>query len=259
MPFDLKQKAGPLSRGAWLGVGGATFLLYYLYKRHLANAAAAAGTASSALLGGTTIPSPSGGGVSTSGSGTTAGGFSDFGSWEQAAINAMTGPGYGSAAALNDLTSWINGQCVTAAGYNAISGIVSNQSIGLPPGFGSSLPPVTVCPASTPSPTVTTPSPAAAEGVTPGSTGLPQLNWTSFPQQLKFGQYGPNDYTQIGVSGAGGSGPEGGAIQGAPVYAGIFGGLQQGFNKATLPAGTPLYAPTSLVQQGYYPGATKAA
>lgn len=262
MPLDLKKKAGPLSRGAWVGVGGATFLLYFLFKRYEASKSASAVTASNALLGGNTIPTPGEGSSSGSGgSGPATTGFSDLGSWEQAAVNAAVGPNYGSAAALNDITAWINGQCVTSQGYNAISSLIGNQAIGLPPGFGSSLPPVTVCSnAPTPAP-APAPAPSAPAGT--GPTTLQQLSNEAFPHQYNFGQFtfsqgGPGtQFTQVGTIE---NGQYQGAqiLNGAPAYASVFGSLVQDFNPKTIPNGVGVYVPTSLVNQGYVPTAPGA-
>jgi hypothetical protein len=79
---------------------------------------------------------------------------------------------------------------------------------------------------------------------------LPQINAQSWPIQVLFGQYAPGDYTQVGyvLNGQYYGNQVGG---GAPVYAGLFGGFEQDFNMATLPNGTAIYVPTSLVNQGY--------
>jgi hypothetical protein len=80
--------------------------------------------------------------------------------WEQAAISEMSGSSLSPADALNGLTDWINGQCVTAAQYAGIGSII--ETIGLPPGF-STVPVLSVCAdATTPTPTAAAPAPAAA-------------------------------------------------------------------------------------------------
>jgi hypothetical protein len=77
------------------------------------------------------------------------------------------------------------------------------------------------------------------------SPGLPAVNAANYPQQVRYGQYGPSDYTRIGtVSGGQYTGQQ--VSGGVPVYAGLFGGFQQGFNMATLPSGTDLYIPSQF-------------
>jgi hypothetical protein len=263
MPIDLDQKLGPLSRKAWIGVAGATVAVWYLWRRH--EASTAAGTAT-ALSGGDTIPGDS----STDGSVTsTANTFSTIGAWETAAIAAMTSPGYSDAQALNDLTSWLGGQCVTSAGYNAISSIIGNASVGLPPGYNS-LPSLSVCPQAA------APTPPAAPVAAPTAPAVPapnpivgdfdsdlaMLNWESFAQKVTSGFQlqgagattgGPDSYTQVGTwqGTQGYSGQK--VLNGAPVYAYVNGILQQG-NMGLVPVGSPIYVPTSLVAQGYVIG-----
>lgn len=83
-----------------------------------------------------------------------------------------------------------------------------------------------------------------------GSAGLAAINAQSWPIQVLFGNYAPGDYTQVGVVNNGQY--YGNAVQGgAPVYAGLFGGMEQDFNMATLPNGTAIYVPTQLINQGY--------
>lgn len=262
MPLDLDQKLGPLSRKAWIGVAGATVVVFYLWRRH--EASVAAGT-TTALSGGDTIPGDS----STDGSVTsTANTFSTIGAWETAAIAAMTSPGYTDAQALNDLTSWLSGQCVTSAGYTAISSIIGNPSVGLPPGYNS-LPAISVCPqatAPTPpaAPPVAPPAPPAAPppsnfwaDVT-GSTdsALAMLNYQSFQKQFNFGSYtfspgGPGtQFTQVGTI-SNGQYVGANILNGAPAYAEAFGALTQDFNPKSLPEGTGVYVPTYLVNEGY--------
>jgi hypothetical protein len=99
-------------------------------------------------------------------------------------------------------------------------------------------------------PVLQKPKPPSSGGSGTASNALPYLNSQSFPITVLFGQYGPNDYTKVGtvVNGQ----YQGNAVSGgAPVYAGLFGGFEQDFNMATLPNGTNLYVPTSLVNQGY--------
>ena len=255
----LKKKAGPLTVGGWLLSVGGALGLYILIRRYqadraAANAAAGGGTGAGVLTGGGIIPA----GVGQVGSGTGAP-FSSYSSWLQAAIAQMTSSGgIDSGQALDAITTWLGGGCVSSAGYQAISGIIGSTNIGLPPGWGTSIPALSVCPAPTSGGGGSNPPPApppapSAPPVPPAQAPvLPSINAQLFPLKVLFGQYGPNDYTKVGTvnngtySGAG-------VIGGAPVYAGLFGGFVQDFNMATLPSGTDLYVPTTLVKQGYVP------
>lgn len=252
----LKKKMGPLTAGGWLASLGGALVLFILVKRYqadraMASAAAGGGRGSGILTGGGIIPPGTGG--STLGSGTGAP-FSSYSAWLQAAIAQMSSGGLDAGQALDAITTWLGGGCVTQAGYQGIASVISTNSIGLPPGWGTSIPALSVCPIPTagggggPTPTPT-PAPKPA---------LPTLNAQLFPLKVLFGQYGPNDYTKVGtVTNGVYSGP--GVIGGAPVYAGLFGGFIQDFNMATLPSGTDIYVPTALVQQGYVPGLQPAA
>lgn len=87
-----------------------------------------------------------------------------------------------------------------------------------------------------------TPAPAPVTN-TPGP--LPPVNASEYAKQLLAGQWSAANYTEIGTVTNGvfnGTNVSGGV----PVYANVYGGLQQGFNEKTLPSGTPLYIPTSL-------------
>lgn len=88
----------------------------------------------------------------------------------------------------------------------------------------------------------TNPPPVAAP-----APSLPPINAANYPSIVKYGSYGPGDYTQIGtITGPGGQYTGQNVSGGAPVYANAFGGFTQGFNAATLPVGTGIYIPSSL-------------
>lgn len=166
----LTKKAGPLPVWGWAAVGGGLWLaLRFISSRRAASSAAAG----SALSGGTTIPAGQGqgnaGGLPT---------FSSTGAWEQAAIAAMANGQLNPADALNGLTDWLNGQCVTAAQYSGISSII--ETVGLPPGYGTGIPALSVCGSatsggtdqSTTSSTTTTTTPTGATSVPAGYYAL---------------------------------------------------------------------------------------
>ena len=116
--------------------------------------------------------------------------WSSFEQWEQALLSEVSSssPGYSSSAALNDIQDWINGSCVSAQGYSAIGNALNNPSIGLPPGFGTSLPPLTVCSTaasstSTDSTTGNT-APAATSGAPPPSNATGPGNPPNLPAAI---------------------------------------------------------------------------
>ena len=170
----LNAKHGGLKTWQWGAVGVGALLLYVVVERRRAAASAAA--AQTALSGGTSIPLA---GVSAS-SGVAA--PSTLAGWIQQALStAPTNAGYSQSAALNDITGWLNGQCVSQAGYNWLGGLIG--TLGSPVGY--QIPPaLTVCASSTPPPADTgstpppttqtsTPAPApapsnAAPGAPPG-------------------------------------------------------------------------------------------
>jgi hypothetical protein len=140
-----------------LVVGGG--LVYYVIRER--SKAAAATT--SGLSGGTTVPVA----VTTTG-GTT--GPTTLAAWIQDALSQITSGTYTSSEALNDINSWLGGNCVSKAGYSAIGNLVA--SLGEPPGY-STLPVLSVCPTTpgttTTKTTTTTPKPASSTDNAPGA------------------------------------------------------------------------------------------
>lgn len=153
-------KKGGKKRSPWVyaGVGVGGLAVIYLYKRYKANSSAVAANTAAGLVGGTTIPAASTGTLSTASPLTT------FALWEQAAIAAMTSSTYSASQALNDIGSWINGTCVSQAGFTAIGNFI--ETGGLPPGFSTGLPSLSVCPS-----TGTGGDTGGSGGGTGGSTG----------------------------------------------------------------------------------------
>lgn len=147
----LKRRLGPLSMGGWLlslGGAGALFILFKRYEAGRNAAAAGGGTGAGVLTGGGTIPA---GGVGGSAGNPP---FSDYGAWLTAAVAQIaSGGGVDSGQALDGIQTWLGGGCVSQRVYNAITqSVISNTSIGLPPGWGTSIPPLTVCAAAAPPP-----------------------------------------------------------------------------------------------------------
>jgi hypothetical protein len=230
----ISKRVGPLPYWGWAAVGAGTFVLYrYLRARSSANAALVA----SGTTGGTTIPgdlAAAGGAVATG-----AGSFASQGAWEQAMLTYLTGNGISPTAAYAGLTSWLDGNCVSSTLYNGISAALTSSSVGLPPGF-SNPPVLSVCPTS-PNPPPPPPPPGKVDPYS-----LPHIDSRSWPQILRFGQYGAGEFTKIGVVNNGvytGKNVTGGV----PVFAGGFGGFFQGFITSKLPNGTGIYIPTQYL------------
>ena len=158
----LTKKAGPLPVWGYGAVGVGAFLIFRLLKSR-----SKGGTASAA-----NIPLSGGIGIPAGQSGVGPQTFASFGGWQQAAIAAMAGGVLSPADALNGLTSWINGQCVTPGQYNGISSIIT--TVGLPPGF-SAVPTLSVCPSSgsgggaVSPPAPPSPAPATSAPSSPGN------------------------------------------------------------------------------------------
>jgi hypothetical protein len=230
MANALTKKLGPQPRWVWGAELVGAFVLYRYIKARRAASSGLTTITATPLTGGSTIPTDVGGPTQT---GPT---FSSLAQWEQAALGSMPGVGYSPTQALNDLGAWLNGSCVSAAGYTAIGNAIATQ--GLPPGFSTALPTLSVCSASSPA----APPPAPQQQ----TATLPPLDASTFPNTVLFGQYTPGQYTQIGTVNNGVySGKNVGG--GAPVYAGVFGGFVQGFNMSTLPNGTGIFVPTELL------------
>jgi hypothetical protein len=160
-----KKKGDVLGLPWWgwgLAIAGAVGA-YILYKRHVEDEASAATGTTDENTG-----EPVDTGASSSTTSPTVPTFSTFAEWEQAAIAAMTSGNYSSANALNDLSAWTSGGCVSAAGYTAIGGIL--ETVGLPPGF-SSVPTLSVCPDASP----TTPKVPVPNPTVKGTTTTPDV------------------------------------------------------------------------------------
>lgn len=246
----VSTRLGPLPYWGWALVGGGTFLAYRFLR---ARSAANASNAASGTTGGGLIPNDIG--LPSVTGGTTAS-FSSIPAWTEAMLSFLTGNGMSPGDAYSAATSFINGNCVSQAAYNALAAGLNSPNVGLPPGFFSS-PTLTVCPqtqqTSTPvggGTTASNPNPPPSGGAV--ATALAQIDAAAWPKIVKFGQdaNAATDFTQIGVVNGGVySGYN--VTHGAPVYAGVLGGYAQGTNFATLPDGTKIYAPTTLIQQGY--------
>ncbi len=162
---SLKKKYGPLSGTGWVAVGIGTAAVYYIYKKIKGSSASSAALPSQVLSGGSTIPS--------TGSTTSSPGFASFSDWSTAAISYLTGSsGLSPTDAYNAVQNWINGVCLDPAQYSGLGGFIATQ--GVPPGYGSSTPPLTMCPTSSSSSTSTGSSGGSGtHSPTPSSTSVP--------------------------------------------------------------------------------------
>jgi hypothetical protein len=158
----LTRQAGPLKAWQWAAAAVGAYLIFRWYQGRQASNSAALGTTSGLPGAFSTVTSPD--------AGTTTNPPTSWQDWLQQALSGFSpSAGYNQAAFFNDATKWINGSCVSQQGYNALSNALA--TIGLPPGFGTGLPALTVCATSTPPPggggTTTGPtSPSNPENIT---------------------------------------------------------------------------------------------
>jgi hypothetical protein len=162
------------------------FLGYRWYQNYATAKAATATTAAT---------------TTATGTGSTMTTYATLGAWENAAIAELVGQGMTGSDALNGITNWLNGTCVTAGVYQQVSQLIT--TVGLPPGYDSSnLPNLAVCPsATTPPPATTTPT-----------TPLP----VSQTEPVGYGDY------YVGLSSTSGIQP---AVPEAPAAPGYTGGI----------------------------------
>lgn len=156
----LTRKIGPLPAWGWFGVAGGTFLVVKL----ISSRKAASTATTTALSGGTTVPASD----STT-TDTSLPTFSSLADWEEAAISAMANGTLSPADALNGVTDWINGQCVTAEQFSGISSVIA--SVGLPPGF-STVPTLSVCGSAATTPAAAPSTSSAAGGDAESGSGF---------------------------------------------------------------------------------------
>lgn len=263
----LQKRMGPLPLWGWIVVVVGGLIVYKIIK---SRSSSSSSTVTGGTQGNNALPlfgtegfgtNPAGqivdnatgdilgsfpGGTNTTGNSGT--GTSTSAQWFSNAQQALFNLGYDNAAVDQALQDYAAGNQLPQNEYGIIEAAI--RLTGNPPS-GIALPSLQ----STPTPTPQAPAAPQAPAV------LQYLNAQSFPIQVLFGQYGPNDYTQVGVvnNGQYSGNPVNG---GAPVYAGLFGGMEQDFNMTTLPNDTKIYVPTSLINQGYstpYGQAQKAA
>lgn len=188
----LGKKLGPLKVWQWVAAAGGTFLGVRWWRNRQAANAAASST-------GTTAGLPGAFSTTTNGSSSTtpAAAPTTWQGWLQQALDNFQGsPSYSQAAFYNDALAWINGSCVTQTGYSALSNALA--TLGIPPGFGSALPALTVCSTSTTPPGGTT-TPPGGTTTPPGGTTTPPA---SNPWGLSAAQLNIVDHFPAGMTGA---------------------------------------------------------
>lgn len=247
----LTHQVGPLPVWGWLVAAVGTIILYKIIKGRSSSASGTGTVAgqnnANSLFGtegfstnsaGQVVDNATGDILGAGPSGTNSTGNSGTGTtsaaqWFANAQQTLFGLGYDSSAVDQALQDYAAGNQLPQNEYGIIEAAI--RLTGNPPS-GISLPSLQK---------ITNPP-----AVPSAPAALQQLNSQTFPLQVLFGNYGPNDYTQVGyVQNGQYYGNQVGG--GAPVYAGLFGGFEQDFNMATLPSGTKIYVPTSLVTQGY--------
>lgn len=229
VPAGMKKKVGPLPVTGWVGVALGVVVVYVVYKRHQASKASTVPVAVTGTTDGQTQPVNSVSGSIGPPS------FSSYEGWLQAAIQSATGSGLNYADSYNALTQWQNGGCVSAAAYSGISSAL--QSVGLPPGYSSNFPTLSVCPQapSTPS-TPDSPGPApttsgAGNGPPPIATSL-MAAMTQNGETIADTAYDATTGTWLYLTNKGGvyaQSPTG--SNAAPVYYGSYLGLPPGATK----------------------------
>lgn len=127
----------PRKAAPFVVAGVGVVAVFFLYRWYTSSVAAGASAAATGTSDGQTTPGDTtvNGAMSTSTP-------TDLAGWIQTAIGAMTSGSYSTADALNDLTAWQNGSCVSSAGAKAIGNVVT--TLGLP--TGTTIPnQITVC------------------------------------------------------------------------------------------------------------------
>ena len=132
------KKYGPLSLAGWAGVGAGVIGAWFIYSRYSAASAANAATAAAPT---TAEPVNTGGGGG--GQGKSYPTYSSASEWLSAVVKALTANGESPALAYAGALAWLNGRCVSPTAYKALSSVL--PTVGLPPGYGASSPPLTVC------------------------------------------------------------------------------------------------------------------
>ncbi len=139
----LSKKVAGQPVWAWpVEIVGAYLVYRWYVNRQAANAAAASTAAETPTTVGAGTPITTGSATGT----TTAQSPLNWQSWLESALGGFTpSTSYGTGQYYNDLTSFINGNCVSAAGFNSISTAI--QSLGPVPGYAAT--PLSVCPDTT--------------------------------------------------------------------------------------------------------------
>lgn len=264
----LSHRIGPLPLWGWIAVVVVGVIIWKVVRsRQAAQTQTASGTVGGAnnalgLFGsegfstnsaGEVIDNATGDILGTFGGATSSTGSAGTGTyagWAGAAQQALLNLGYDNNLVDTALQDYSAGQQLPQNEYNAIEAAI--KLVGNPPS-GIALPELQ------PPPAAPAPAPAAPAPAPPPVPTLPALNSNAYPLTVLFGQYAPGDYTQIGsVNNGQYSGYN--VTGGAPVYANVYGGFVQGFNWSTLPNGTGIYVPTSVLPYvAGYPGNSKAA
>lgn len=160
---ETEKPKGKLKPWQYAAALGGAVVVYVVYKR-MKNTSAAA--ADSGTTDANTLP---GANTTTTGTTSTTTLPATLADWEQAVLSAATGPNYSPSAALNDITSWLSGQCVSSQGFSALGSAV--ETLGLPPGYNTGVSPLTVCPDTTvPATTTSVASTAAPAPAAPASS-----------------------------------------------------------------------------------------
>lgn len=261
----LTNRVGPLPVWGWFAVVVGGFIVWRIIHNRNASSAAGTGTVGAAnnaasLFGSSGFSTNSAGqvvdnatgdilgmvpGGGTGGAGSSSTGVTTATQWFANAQQTLFNLGYDSTAVDTALQDYLAGNPLPPNEYGIVEAAI--KLTGNPPtGVGL---PSELQPSAPSAPPVSLPA---------GKPVLPYLNSQTYPIQVLFGQYAPGDYTKVGTV-LNGQYVGQGVTGGAPVYANLFGGMEQDFNMATLPNGTDIYIPTSLYNQGYATGGGQQA
>lgn len=157
---ETAKPKGKLKPWQYAAVLGGAVVVYVVYQRAKNTAAT---TAASGTSDANTVP---GGNTTTTSTDSTSAALpATLEAWIQAVISGTSGANYSPSQSLNDVESWLSGQCVSAQGFSAIGSAI--ETLGLPPGYNTGVSPLSVCPDTTAPATTTSvadtsaPSPAA--------------------------------------------------------------------------------------------------
>ncbi len=197
-----------MSPGMAAAVGGGVLLVGYVVYRYMRSrsSATAVGTTAGGVIPATLSVTP----------GSVTAAPTTFTAWMKRAFADAGLTGYGYATFLNDVNSWLTGQCVSANGFKALNGVL--PSLGAPPNRSGTTDRITVCSTRTkattppatkattpPTTKATTPPPHSTtwrttdhHGINPGGRGIFR-GWTPFNHGIGAAALFTQSHTQVSL------------------------------------------------------------